>query len=63
MLHLGSNNPRHEYEIKNGDITRKLETTNNVFIDENLTFNHHLITAVKKARSMAGMLQRHITYK
>ena len=68
VLHLGSNNPRHEYEIKNGDVTSKLETTNNekdlgVFIDENLTFNHHLNTAVKKARSMAGMLQRHITYK
>ena len=68
VLHIGSKNPRHEYDISNDDGICKLETTNNekdlgVYIDENLNFDFHITTTVKKARSMAGMLQRHITYK
>ena len=68
ILHVGSTNPRHEYYMRHNGVLNKLETTDNekdlgVFIDEKLSFAHHLTTSVKKGRSMTGIIMRHITHK
>jgi hypothetical protein len=68
VLHLGRNNPQHEYYIKDGDHVRKLETTMaerdlGVVVDPNLTFEPHINGVVKKGNSIAGLLVRTITNK
>ena len=34
-----------------------------VYVDINLTFDHHINTTVKKASKLAGMISHYITYK
>ena len=68
MLHIGKNNPRYEYHIKDGTETRKLETTQEekdlgVIVDENLTFEKHINETVKKCRQICGLIMGTITYK
>ena len=68
VLHLGENNPRYNYFIKEGNTVRELlETTSEkdlgVYIDPNLTFNDHIEITVKKARSLSGLINHAITYK
>ena len=55
VLHLGENNPRYNYFIKEGNTVRELlETTSEkdlgVYIDPNLTFNDHIEITVKKSK-------------
>ena len=66
MMHLGKNNPKHTYTIKNGDEICELSVTTcekdlGVYIDPLLDFNEHISKTLKKARSVAGMILRHIT--
>ena len=66
MMHLGKNNPRHKYTIRDGDKVSELNTTTcekdlGVFIDPLLNFQEHMTHIVKKARSLTGMILRNIT--
>ena len=68
ILHLGSNNPKHNYYIKNNNIHTILKETIlerdlGVNIDPNLTFDKHITNIIKSARKMSGLLLRTITYK
>ena len=63
VLHLGKNNPRYTYTIKNNDkITIMKETTCEkdlgVHIDPELNFNEHILKQTQKARSLSGMIMR-----
>ena len=65
ILHLGKNNPKHKYYIKQGDIKTELSETTcekdlGVYIDPNLSFDHHISQTIKKARKIAGMIIRTI---
>ena len=67
ILHLGKNNPKHEYKIKEGTNISTLEETKcekdlGVNIDPELNFNNHIKLAIKKARRMSGMILRNITF-
>ena len=53
ILHLGKNNPKYKYHIKEGDIISDLTETLGekdlcIFIDSQLNVNAHITTAVKK---------------
>lgn len=68
VLHVGSSNPHHEYQISNDGVQSKLEVTHvekdlGVYVDQNLDFKNHIMTTVKKGRSLAGMIQRNISFK
>ena len=68
ILHLGSNNPKHEYTIEGNNIINKLSVTDcekdiGVYVDSNLTFDHHITTTVNKARKLCGLLCRTIKHK
>ena len=57
MMHLGKNNPKHTYTIKNGDEICELSVTTcekdlGVYIDPLLDFNEHISKTLKKARSV-----------
>ena len=60
ILYLGKNNPKHKYFIKQGDVQTELAETTcekdlGVYIDPNLSFDHHISLTIKKARRIAGM--------
>ena len=62
MMHLGKNNPRHKYTIRDGDKVSELNTTTcekdlGVFIDPLLNFQEHMTHIVKKP----GLILRNIT--
>ena len=68
ILHLGKNNPKYKYHIKEGDnisdLTETLcEKDLGIFIDPKLNFNDHITTTVKKARRLNGMMMRNISIK
>ena len=68
VLHLGRNNIKYEYYMKNGEDHTKLNKSEfekdlGVNIDTNLDFKVHIKTTVKKARSAAGIINRHIIHK
>ena len=68
MLHLGKNNPKHNYTIKEGDTTVTLSETIcekdlGVSIDPELKFRDHIHLTIKKARRISGMILRNMTYK
>ena len=68
VLHLGKNNKKYQYYMKNGDELTKLNKSEfekdlGVNIDTNLDFKIHIKTTVKKARSAAGIINRHIINK
>ena len=68
ILHLGKNNPKYKYHIKQGDLITDLQETINekdlgVFIDPFLSFDNHISYTIKRARRMAGMLIRTIKNK
>ena len=65
ILHLGKNNPKYKYYIKQGEIIKELSETIcekdlGVFIDQNLSFDFHISQTIKKARRIAGMIVRTI---
>ena len=68
ILHLGPNNPKYNYYIKDNNIITILKETNlerdlGVNIDPNLTFDSHITNVIKNARRMSGLLLRTFTYK
>ena len=68
VLHIGENNPQHDYYITVDGKSVKLETTTSekdlgVYIDPNLTFVDHINTTVSKARSLSGLINYTITFK
>ena len=68
ILHLGPNNPKYNYYIKDNNIITILKETNlerdlGVNIDPNLTFDSHITSVIKNARRMSGLLLRTFTYK
>ena len=68
VLHLGKNNPLHQYTIEDNNSIKDLEITVlekdlGVNVDPLLTFENHIALAVKKSRSLSGLIIRSITYK
>ena len=68
ILHLGKNNPKYKYYIKEGDELLQLEESDcerdlGVFVDCNLNFNEHVTTTVAKARRVSGLIMRAISLK
>ena len=68
ILHLGSNNPKYVYTMKDGNEVRELEETVcekdlGVNIDPLLDFNKHITTICNKGRALSGMLVRNLTYR
>ena len=68
VLHVGKDNPNYNYTIAEDGIVKDLEITTcekdlGVFVDNLLDFDEHMITNVKKARSLSGLITRTITYK
>ena len=68
VLHLGHNNPTHNYLMRNGNDITTLCKTNcekdlGVHIDSKLNFNEHILNQVKKARCTAGVIHRNILNK
>ena len=66
ILHLGKNNKKHVYHIKEGNETRQLETTDcekdlGVNVDPLLTFEQHINQVCNKGRSISGLIMRTMT--
>ena len=66
VLHLGKNNPKYEYTIKDFKEQDKITTMSETFcekdlgvhIDPDLNFESHIKIVTKKARSLSGMIMR-----
>jgi len=68
VVHLGKNNPQHQYEMRDRDGVRGLEASQaerdlGVIIDPSLNFETHINETVKKGNRLAGLLVRTITNK
>ena len=63
-MHIGKDNPKRNY-IMEGTPLEKSEAEKDlgVYVDSNLSFDHHVNTTMKKASKMAGMISHYITYK
>ena len=68
VMHLGKNNLKFDYVMKNGDEYNVLNKTVcekdlGVYVENNLKFTEHIRQQVKKARCMAGVIHRNIINK
>ena len=68
VLHLGRNNPKYTYKMKDGKVINELVETTcekdlGVYIDPELCFTEHISTITHKAKNMCYLLLRVITYK
>ena len=68
VLHLGQNNQKYNYQIREGNITRELEKSVcekdlGVYVDGSLKFNEHIQESIKKARNISAMIMRTISFK
>ena len=68
VLHIGKNNPQYEYFISEDGVFKKLESTTSekdlgIFVDPLLSFEDHINSVVKRARSISGLIIRTITFK
>ena len=68
VLHIGTNNPQYEYFISEDGVFKKLESTTSekdlgIFVDPLLSFEDHINSIVKRARSISGLVIRTITFK
>ena len=68
VMHLGKNNPKYDYVMKEDEeyevLTKTCEKDLGVYIDNNLNFKEHITNQVKKARCTAGAIHdRSITNK
>jgi len=66
-MHLGRQNLNHEYHMNSGENTVKIQQTNQekdlgVIFDENMKFNLHISSIVKKANQKLGMIRRSFEY-
>ena len=65
ILHLGRNNPNHDYFMNEGNDRNKLSSTDcekdlGVNIDPLLSFDKHINLICSKARSLSGMILRNM---
>ena len=65
ILHLGKNNPKYQYFIKEGEEVTVLKETKcekdlGVNVDPELNFNDHIHITVKKGRKMSGLILRNL---
>ena len=63
VMHLGKDNPLHEYTIENGNERNTLETTVaekdlGVIVDPDLNFDKHITSTVNKCRRISGLIVR-----
>ena len=68
VLHIGKNNPKYKYFIKDGQQVSELEETLcekdlGTHVDNELKFKDHIILTVEKARKISGLIQRAIYFK
>ena len=68
VMHLGKNNPNFSYTIGKDLEKRELKVSTcekdlGVFVDPLLNFESHIISTVKKARKIVGLIQRNIINK
>ena len=64
VMHLGKNNPNYKYTLNNKPLNVTLsEKDLGVHVDPLLNFQDHIDIKVKKARQIAGLVSRTITYK
>ena len=68
VLHMGKDNPKYVYKMKNGDELNNLVVTEcekdlGVFVDSDLSFNEHIQKTTSKAKNMCYLIMRTITYK
>ena len=66
ILHLGKNNPNHEYFMTNGTEVNKLDSTTcekdlGVNVDPLLSFDNHINMACSKGRQLSGMILNTLT--
>ena len=63
VMHIGDTNPLHEYVMYSGGPPIMLDITTNekdleVYVDANLTFEHHVEIVVNKSNRMLAMIRR-----
>ena len=68
ILHIGKNNPKHEYSIGPEFDKSKLDTTDlekdlGILVDTNLDFKKHIKTIVKKASYLSYKILKNFTYR
>ena len=68
VRHMGKDNPRHTYTMKDGSIINNLVVTEcekdlGVYIDSDLSFNEHVKITINKAKNMCYLIMRTFTYK
>ena len=62
VMHLGKNNPAFNYNMGETELEESnIEKDLGVFIDNKLSFDHHIQQAVNKANKILGLIRR--TYK
>ena len=66
-LHIGRNNPRHQYYMYESGIQVPVEQVESekdlgVTFESTLRFDHHILNCVNKANRMLGLIKRTFTY-
>ena len=67
VMHLGNDNPQYIYNMRSGTTVTPLQKTTcekdlGVFVDNNLSFDHHINQAVNKSNRLLGLIRRTYTY-
>ena len=66
VMHLGRKNPKHIYDMRDNDgVYQQLEETEvekdlGLYVDNKLSFHHHVNTAVNKATRVLGVIKRNV---
>ena len=64
VMHIGKDNPKRNYTMEGTPLDKSdAEKDLGVYVDNNLSFDHHVNTTVNKANKLAGMISHYITYK
>ena len=68
VMHIGKNNPRYPYTMKDGQLINSLNVTElekdlGVYVDSGLNFSDHIEKTISKAKSMCYLIMRTITFK
>ena len=67
VLHVGKNNPEHDYNMKMKGVNRPLqkcedEKDRGVIFDKDLSFDTHIQKCINKANQMIGLIKRTFSY-
>ena len=67
VLHVGKNNPEHDYNMKMKGVNRSLQKCEEekdlgVIFDEDLSFDTHIQKSINKANHMIGLIKRTFSY-